>query len=252
MLQKPATKRPLTVVPGYGRLFRRGTTYYFRLGVPKELRKAIGKTEIIKPLRTTDFARAKRLVALESANADARLESAREKLQQVAKSRFSLASPSDAEVQRLAVEWFIGLEKDSEEWLATEGSSLDPEETAEVIDNLRVEMAVFSGGSKDYRADNGSDHLNRFLAERGIAAATGSPACQNLREVFRRARLANARRQLDRFEGQTFQPGTLGHPLRPAKRGQERKRLPGDGAEEDRFAQGFGKGRLVRDPTNDG
>ena len=155
-------------MPAHTHLFRRGATYYFRVGVPKGLRKAIGKTEIIKSLRTTDFAKAKSLVALELANANARLESEREKLQPVAKSRVSLASLSDVEVQRLAMERFIDLEKDSEEWFARERSSLDSEEVAEVIDNLRVELAVFSGGSKDYRADDGSDHLRACYELTGV------------------------------------------------------------------------------------
>ena len=51
-------------MPGYSRLYRRGATYYFRVVVPHDLRKSLRKTEITKSLRTTDYAEAKRLVAL--------------------------------------------------------------------------------------------------------------------------------------------------------------------------------------------
>jgi hypothetical protein len=86
-LQNPATKNLLIAVPGYSCLFRRGATYYFRVGIPQELRKAIGKTEIIKSLRTTDFYEAKRQVAFESVDADALFISERRKLQPVATPR---------------------------------------------------------------------------------------------------------------------------------------------------------------------
>lgn len=98
MLQKPATKSPFTVVPGYSRLFRRGATYYFRVGVPKELRKAIGKTEIIKSLRTTEFQKAKQLVVFESADVDARFVSERRKLRGAEEPPASLPALSDAEI----------------------------------------------------------------------------------------------------------------------------------------------------------
>ncbi|MDR3405702.1 MAG: hypothetical protein P4L99_24675 [Chthoniobacter sp.] len=61
-------------MPPYSRLFRRAATYYFRVGVPEVLRPAIGKREILKSLRTTNYHEAKRLVAFESATADALFE----------------------------------------------------------------------------------------------------------------------------------------------------------------------------------
>jgi len=183
-------------VPGYSRLFRRGATYYFRVGVPTALRKAIGKTEIIKSLRTTDFAEAKRFVAIESAHVDARFACEWNKLNPVSRSKTTLASLSEAEIHRLAVEWFIDLEKLSEDWWAMSGSSLERDEISEMVSDLRTDEVVFSGGNDHYRGDDGSGDLDSFLAERGIDVPEKSLSYQKLREAFRRA--------VDRLGGQSF------------------------------------------------
>ncbi len=191
-------------MPGYSRLFRRGATYYFRVGVPTALRKAIGKTEIIKSLRTADFAEAKRFVAIESAHVDARFACEWNKLNPVSKSKTTLASLSEAEIHRLAVEWFIDLEKLSEDWWAMSGSSLERDEISEMVSDLRTDEVVFSGGNDHYRGDDGSGDLDSFLAERGIDVPEKSISYHKLREAFRRARLENIRRAVDRLGGQSF------------------------------------------------
>src|ERR1700677_4793644 len=105
MQQNTATKA-LIAMPGHSRLFRRGAMYYFRMGVPQEFRSAIGKTEIIKSLRTTDFREAKRLVVLESAHADELLAKERRKLKRVSTPPQKLGKLSEAEIHRLVFEWF--------------------------------------------------------------------------------------------------------------------------------------------------
>ena len=199
MLQNPATKSPLTVVTGYSRLFRRGATYYFRVGVPNELRKAIGKTEVIKSLRTTDFQEAKRLVAFESADTDARFISERRKLKNIEPPRTQVPALSDAEIHRLVIEWFIDIERESEEWWETSGQSLDDEALPEVLENLQVDAAVFNGGNKHYEGRDGKSDLDDFLAERGMDCPSDSPAYRKLCEAFRRGRLENILRLIDRL-----------------------------------------------------
>jgi hypothetical protein len=132
MIQNAATK-PLIAVPGYSRLFRRGAVYYFRVGVPRELRSAIKKTEIIKSLRTSNFSEAKRLVAFESADVDALFHSARIKLHRVKSPRGKVSKLSDAEIHRLVVEWFIQIEKRSEDWWQNEGRNLAFDERQEAL-----------------------------------------------------------------------------------------------------------------------
>lgn len=61
MIQQPDTKSQFTAVSGRTHLFRRENgTFYFRRGVPLELRKILGKTEYRISLRTTEFKKAAR------------------------------------------------------------------------------------------------------------------------------------------------------------------------------------------------
>ena len=172
-------------MPGYSRLFRRGATYYFRVGVPNELRKAIGKTEIIKSLRTTNFQEAKRLVAFESADADARFISARGKLKPIEQSLIHVPALSDAEIHRLVFEWFIDIEKHSEEWWATSGQSLDEDALSEMLENLHIDETVFNGGNKHFEAKDGKFDLDSFLAERGMDCPSDKIDVAELDEIWR-------------------------------------------------------------------
>lgn len=205
MLQNPATKSPFTVVPGYSRLFRRGATYYFRVGVPNELRKAIGKTEIIKSLRTTEFRKAKCICDLESASANARFDSARRTLKPVEQPRMQVPALSDAEIHQLVVEWFIQIEKRTEEWWVSQGQFLRDNALVETVQNLSSNEVALGGGNEDYREDDGKFDLDDFLQEREMECPENSPAYHKLCDVFRRGRLENVRRALDRLTGKDFQ-----------------------------------------------
>ncbi|MEI9893061.1 MAG: DUF6538 domain-containing protein [Chthoniobacter sp.] len=88
-------------MPGYSRLFRRNSSYYFRVGVPVEIRPAIGKREILKSLRTSNFQEAKRAVAYESAAADTLFEQARAKLKLISVPSRQLAPLSETQIHRL-------------------------------------------------------------------------------------------------------------------------------------------------------
>jgi hypothetical protein len=205
MTQKPATKHLFTAVPGYSRLYRRGATYYFRVGIPLELRKSIGKTEIIKSLRTTDFREAKRLVAFGSADADALFVAERRKLQPVAPLIKHIKTLSDAEIHQLVLQWFIGTEQQTLDWWEQSGQFMDETHIAETLDTLRIDEASFGGGTAPYEPADGSSDLNAFLAEHGIDCPKDSAAYEKLRKVFHLGRLENIRRTLDRIEGKPIQ-----------------------------------------------
>jgi hypothetical protein len=59
---------------GQTRLHRRGSVYYFRAMVPKDLRDHFGKREIVYSLRTRDGAEAIRLVRRASVDLDEQFE----------------------------------------------------------------------------------------------------------------------------------------------------------------------------------
>lgn len=209
MLQKRATKKPLIAVPGYSHLHRRGAIYYFRISVPSKLRRAIGKTEIVKSLGTSDLREAKRLCALEAANAGALFASKRGKLNRPPATWTSIPSLSEAEIHRLVVEWFIGTERESEERWVTSTKSLEEHELADYLDSLRIEETAYDGGNKGIEAESGEDLLCEFLNERGLDCPSNTPTYKKLCEVFRRGRLESIRREVDRITGkhiQTYDP----------------------------------------------
>lgn len=67
-------------MPKQSHLFRRGAVYYFRIVIPPDCRAQIGKMEFVKSFQTGDFARAKKLAALEYVDALAQIEAARHNL----------------------------------------------------------------------------------------------------------------------------------------------------------------------------
>lgn len=93
--------------------------------MPVEIRSALGKREILKSLRTSNFHDAKRAVAYESAIADALFERERAKLKSISSPRREPPPLSEADVHRLVVRWFIGEEKKSEEWWEQRGQFMD-------------------------------------------------------------------------------------------------------------------------------
>ena len=198
MTQNPATK-PLAAVPGYSRLFRRGATYYFRVGVPIEIRGAVGKREILKSLRTSNFHEAKRLVAFESADADALFAKERRQLKRVSNPE-KLSSLSEADMLQLAREWFVAMEAQTEGWWAQEGRFLNSAQIDEMLTTLDEDERALNGGSGIFDADDGSIFLNDFLSDRGLECAKDSPQYRTLCERFREARLENLHRTRDRIQ----------------------------------------------------
>ena len=62
------------------RLLLRGTTYYHRAAVPKDIRETYGKSEEIASLKTKDYRTAQKLVRIEAARVDALFQAHRDRL----------------------------------------------------------------------------------------------------------------------------------------------------------------------------
>lgn len=203
MQQNAATKR-VAAVPGYSRLFRRGAVYYFRVVVPRDRRTALGRTEIIKSLRTTDFGEAKRLVAFESASAASLLHAKRSELQRIKSPPREASKPSDAEIQRFVSEWFSGIEKQLEERYEKEGRNLAADARGEVLENLGIEqiaLTAVEGDGGAYQPVNADFYLDRFLFEKGILCEKDNPEHRKLSAAFHQGRLTNIRRDIARIGG---------------------------------------------------
>jgi len=192
-------------MPGYSRLFRHNSSYYFRVGVPVEIRSVIGKREILKSLRTSDFQKAKRDVAYESAAADSLFAQARAKLNSSSVARRELPPLSDADVHRMTVQWFIGKEKQSAEWWEQSGKFMDEKLARSVIDTLREDEAALTG-SFPGKCDDGSLQVKMFFAEQGLELPKDSRAYNKLCELFRLGMLENVRRSQMRIQRTTVTP----------------------------------------------
>ena len=197
--------------------------YYFRMGVPQEFRAAIGKTEIIKSLRTTDFREAKRLVVLESAHADELLAKERRKLKRVSTPPQKLGKLSEAEIHRLVFEWFIGEERHSLEWWEQQGQSLSAETRGNILDTLAIDATAINGRSHQYEAEDTSPYLDSFLAEKGLECPKDSAEYKKLLNVFRAGRLETISRLRNTIERKPFEAGeplfrdVFAHTILPAK-----------------------------------
>ena len=188
------------------RLLRRGNTYYLRAKVPVDLQKAMGKKEIKWALKTSDYKEASKRIKLESAKADAIFDREREKLvQSIAREKRPLLAMSDVQMMGLVTKWFIQIEESSEkEYDALYGTLADSEK-AEIRENQRLDAMVYSGGSADYAAEDGSAELDSFLKREEITLAKDSDSYRKLKRLFRKARLANVERNMARLDGRPFE-----------------------------------------------
>jgi len=73
----------METMPKPPRLQRRRHRYYVRAAAPEDVRTVIGKTEVIRSLKTADYREALRRLALASAEVDAEFAEARRGLRSV-------------------------------------------------------------------------------------------------------------------------------------------------------------------------
>jgi hypothetical protein len=209
-------------MPRHTHLLRRGSRYYLNVKVPKDLRTVLKKELIRKALKTSDPQEAARMVRFESLQLDAVFDRERAKLRGADLPSKEIRSISRREAHDLVFRWFIELEELSDEWWENEGRNLS--DINEVLGILRVDAAALQG-SPNYREDDGSYDLDAFLkANPTIICPKDSPAYRRLRPLFRRARLENTLRTMDRVSQETVAAhdsifrDTFAHmPMRPRR-----------------------------------
>jgi integrase len=189
-------------MPRHTRLLRRDHRYYLRAKVPVDLQEAMGKKEIKWALKTSDPNEASKRIKLESAKADAIFERERAKLvQRIAREKKPLVALSEVQIMGLVTKWCVEMEEASEKEYDALYGRLEPHEAAEIRDNLRLEAVVYSGGSADFDAEDGSAELNSFLEREEITLERDSDSYRKLKGLFRRAKLANVERNMARLDG---------------------------------------------------
>src|SRR6202045_4238756 len=96
----------MSIIPRH--LQRRGGVWWHRLTVPPPLRPIIGKTELLRSLRTGDLARARGAAVIAEARAQAVIDKARRQLEA---QHADIVELSEPEPWSLAVEWLLNAEK---------------------------------------------------------------------------------------------------------------------------------------------
>ncbi len=190
-------------MPRHTHLLRRGSRDYRNVKVPKDLRAVLKKELIRQALKPSDPHEAARTVRFESLQLDALFDRERAKLRGADLSSKQLRSISRQEAHDLVFRWFIELEELSEDWWENEGRNLS--DIRETLDTLRMDAAALQGGTPNYQEDDGSFDLDAFLkGNPAIVCPKDSAAYQQLRPLFRRARLENTRRTMDRITCKTI------------------------------------------------
>ena len=117
------------------RLQKRGHRFYCRTSVPHDLRPAIGKAEIVRALKTADYAEALERLPLASAEVNAELAEARRK-----SGVKPVTSLSDHDTKQLVLRWLWNRERALAETEATsDGETWLPR--AEAISENRSDLA---------------------------------------------------------------------------------------------------------------
>lgn len=193
-------------MPREAHLLSRAGRYYLNMRVPKDLLPLFPKSGFVrKSLGTSDYREAVSSVRFEAYKLDAEFAAKRREMQN-AKSASTpppkLSDLSDREVHDIVCRFFVGLEKNSEEW-CEDARDFSEEQRADLLDNLRIDESAYVGAGAHYLPDDGSKDLENFLKREGIDCPQDSPAFRKLRPLFRRARVENLGRAIDRVEFKT-------------------------------------------------
>ena len=150
MHRNPATK-PLVKVPGHSHLFRRGARYYFRIGVPQNLRPIVGRRELVKSLDTADYNLALERISLEEQSCREILRVAKARLQakpagpQKSKYWEPLIVTSEKHAMELARQWFLELERDGAQWWMENRREISRADRAELLMDLWLSQNAITG-----------------------------------------------------------------------------------------------------------
>lgn len=241
MHHKPATK-PLKQVPGHSHLFRRGARYYFRIGVPQNLRPIVGRRELVKSLGTSDYRLALDRVSVEEQACREILRVAQTRLKskpagaQKSRYREPLIVTSEKHAMELARKWFLELERDGAQWWAENRQEISREDRAELLTDLWQSQNAITGEREGEihptNFNDGKLEVRSYLHLHHLTLDEKSDGFALLARLFREARLEYVRRQQDRVEGKPMKPYaplfrdlTENTPLFPVRKGFTVKQL---------------------------
>ena len=193
---------------GQTRLHRRGSVYYFRAMVPKDLRDHFGKREIVYSLRTKDRAEAMRLVRRASVDLDEQFE--RLRAERAGRAPRTLSHVDDQVIETLCERWrYNALAGDA--WGRAQGLS-DAEyqeqcaQRAATLDALREALAKG-------RLERIQPALEAFLHLNGIEFVADSDDMRRLAYAFLETVTETHQAQMARDRGEVVRTPPAPPPL---------------------------------------
>ncbi len=191
-------------MPRPPRLQKRRHRFYLRAAVPQDVQAAVGKTEVIRSLKTGDYREALRRLPLASAEVDAEFAEARRRL------RSSPAgSLSEHEARQLGLRWLWREERRlAEREFAADRTRALPREQA-VEENLEV-LGHLSDTEDPGTLAAVQEVAGDILRQNNVRIEAESPAWSGLCDLIHRGLVEQARRVVDRLHGDH---GTTHDPL---------------------------------------
>ena len=177
------------------RLQKRGHRFYCRTSVPRDLRSTIGKAEIVRALKTADYAEALQRLPLVSAEVNAELTEARRKL-----GVKPVTSLSDHDTKQLVLRWLWNKEHELAEREAdSDGVMWLPR--AEAISENRSDLAQLLDPDDPATLASVQKVVGDLMHENNLDMGQDSAVWGKLCDLVRRAMIEQTRRGIDRLRG---------------------------------------------------
>ncbi|QYY34992.1 site-specific integrase [Ruficoccus sp. ZRK36] len=175
------------------------------------MRDSIGKSEIIRSLKTSDYQKASRRYQVYEIEANNLIDSARRKKKQQSQSEQSpIPSLSTEEIQCMVLQWFHELERASEKE-RDEYIDEDSEIQGNIIDGLQADIAALSDEigprSRDkYHSDIGQEETDKLLEQNNVFLSRDSDTYMLLKKQVVRGLIENYERTIRSLGHRGFHP----------------------------------------------
>lgn len=168
-------------------LLNRHGVYHINRRVPKDLRATYKKEVIRYSLKTSNYREAVVQLHYEAFKLDADFAAKRREMESAGPMPV-VTVLSDREAHEIVSRWLVEHEKLSEQWYFEIIAKADAGERDEILDNLRTDELVYSGGNKFYEGRDARNDVDSFLKSSGLECPKESPPYKKLVFLFTKAR----------------------------------------------------------------
>ena len=172
---------------------KRRHRFFRRASVPADVRPIIGKTEVIRSLKTSDYREALRRLSLASAEVDAEFEAARRRL-----TTGPATTLDEHQIKQLALLWFHGAERHA---ALAEVTPREVMGRAEAITQAEDDLAALADMDDPGVLAAVQAEVEGLMREKEVALDKGSREYRLLCRMIARGMAEETRRGRDRLRG---------------------------------------------------